>query len=62
MSKPSTIFFELHQVGRYVKVSAICADTGTEVSVVGDPNASQAQLKALAAQKLKRRLERDQKS
>lgn len=35
-----------------MKVCAICEDTGTEVSIVGDPKASKPELEALAVRKL----------
>lgn len=43
---------EFHRVGAYVKVSAIDPDTNTEVSMVGDPRASEADLTRLAIRKL----------
>jgi hypothetical protein len=46
------IYFEFTAIGRNVKVSAIDAATGTEVSVMGPSNASQADLQRLALQKL----------
>ena len=50
------IYFEFVAVGRQVKVSAIDAATGTEVSVMGPATASQADLQRLALQKLQSRL------
>ncbi len=50
------IYFEFTPIGRSVKVSAIDAATGLEVSVVGPASASQADLTRLALQKLKSRL------
>jgi len=44
---------EFVQVGNSVKVSAVDAKTGREVSVVGSPKASRAQLTTLAVNKLK---------
>jgi hypothetical protein len=52
------VYFELTAIGRTVKVSAIDAATGLEVSVVGPTTASQAQLQSLALRKLKARLAR----
>lgn len=46
------VYFEFRRVGAYVKVSAIDALTGTEVSIVGNPAASEALLKRTALQKL----------
>ena len=53
---PSEIYFEFVAIGRHVKVSAIDATTGTEVSVMGPATASQADLQRLALQKLQTRL------
>jgi hypothetical protein len=50
------IYFEFVAVGRHVKVSAIDAATGTEVSVMGPATASQSDLQRLALQKLQARL------
>lgn len=50
------IYFEFTSIGRTMKVSAIDAATGTEVSVVGPATASQADLQRLALQKLLARL------
>jgi hypothetical protein len=46
------VIFEFVRVGHAVKVSAIDAATGTEVSIVGDPTAGEAALKRLAERKL----------
>ena len=45
-------YLEFHQVGQYIKVSAIDPDTLTEVSIVGDPNTDRKRLEQLAVQKL----------
>ena len=50
------VYFEFVVIGRSVKVSAIDAATGTEVSVMGPATASQADLQRLALQKLRARL------
>jgi hypothetical protein len=50
------VYFEFTAIGRTVKVSAIDAATGLEVSVMGPASASQADLKRLALQKLNARL------
>ncbi|WP_417463550.1 DUF6898 family protein [Kordiimonas sp.] len=50
---PRRIIFEFITVGNVLKVSAICEDTGTEVSIVGDPRASQKELEMVAARKLR---------
>lgn len=46
------VLFEFRQVGAYVKVSAIDAETGLEVSIVGDASAGTARLKLTALRKL----------
>ena len=53
----SEVYLEFHAVGRQVKVTAIDAATGIEVTVMGPATASQADLQTLAVRKLKRRLE-----
>jgi hypothetical protein len=53
------IYFEFTAIGATVKVSAIDAATGTEVSVVGPSSAAQADLERLAVAKLKARLRRE---
>ncbi|WP_417461802.1 DUF6898 family protein [Kordiimonas sp.] len=50
---PRRIIFEFITVGNVLKVSAICEDTGIEVSIVGDPRASQKELEMVAARKLR---------
>lgn len=55
MSKESDqegYFVEFTQVGNSVKVSAIDPATGIEVSIVGDPKLSQAELSRAAVKKL----------
>ena len=46
------VFIEIVTLGAYAKVSAIDAETGTEVSVVGPGNATRASLEAAALNKL----------
>lgn len=53
MPVPRNIIIEFVPVGNFVKVCAVCEDTGREVSIVGDPKASKADLEALAVRKLK---------
>lgn len=53
---PREVFFEFTAIGTTVKVSAIDAATGTEVSIMGPANAMQADLERLALQKLKVRM------
>jgi len=50
------VYFEFVAVGRHVKVSAIDAATGIEVSVMGPATASRTALQRLALQKLQARL------
>ncbi len=53
------VYFEHIRLGSAVRVAAIDAATGTEVTVMGPATASQADLERLALSKLKARLERD---
>ena len=53
------VYFEFTAIGAAVKVSAIDAVTGTEVSVMGPTSATQSDLERLALAKLKARLARD---
>ncbi len=46
------VLFEFRRIGTSVKVSAIDADSGTEVSIVGPASASQLHLRRVALQKL----------
>jgi hypothetical protein len=54
---PGGVYFEFTPVGDVVKVVAIDAATGTEVSVFGPARAAQADLERLALQKLRARLQ-----
>jgi hypothetical protein len=47
------VYFEFTPIGTSVKVAAIDAATGIEVSVIGPARASQADLQQLALQKLR---------
>ena len=58
-AEPREVYFEFTTIGTSVKVVAIDAATGTEVSVVGPANAAQSDLERLALGKLKARLERE---
>ena len=49
---PGEIFIEFIQQGHYIKVSAVDAQTGLEVSIVGDPKQSQRALEIAAVRKL----------
>jgi hypothetical protein len=53
MPVPKRVICEFIPMGNYVKVCAVCEDTGREVSIVGDPRASQAELERIAINKLK---------
>ncbi len=59
MTADREIYFEFIQIGRALKVIAVDSVTGTEVSIVGDPAASQSNLEAVAAAKLKRALNKE---
>ena len=50
------VYFEFVAIGRSVRVAAIDAATGTEVSVIGPVTAARADLQRLALQKLLGRL------
>ena len=56
---PREVYFEFTAVGGAVKVAAIDATTGTEVSIMGPASAAQADLQQLALAKLKARLARE---
>jgi len=58
-AEPRDVYFEFTTIGASVKVVAIDAATGTEVSVIGPANAAQSDLERLALSKLRARLERD---
>jgi hypothetical protein len=55
-ASPGGVYFEFTPIGSSVKVVAIDAATGTEVSVIGPARAAQADLRRLALQKLRARL------
>jgi hypothetical protein len=59
MQDPREVYFEFVSIGTSVKVVAIDAATGTEVSVIGPVSAAQADLQRLALGKLKVRLKRE---
>jgi hypothetical protein len=56
---PREVYFEFVSIGTSVKVIAIDAATGTEVSVIGPVGAAQADMQRLALGKLKARLARE---
>ena len=49
---PREIYFELRQVGTYLRCTAIDGQTGVEVTVAGPVSRNAEQLKRVAAQKL----------
>ena len=53
------VILEFHQVGSYIKVSAVDPVTLTEVSIVGDPAAGEAALRRAAIRKLEYVMARD---
>jgi uncharacterized protein DUF6898 len=53
---PLDVYFEFTAIGTTVKVVAIDAASGTEVSVIGPANAAQSDLERLALSKLRARL------
>ena len=62
MAKPGDreVYFEFVTIGGAVKVTAIDSLTATEVSVMGPKSASQADLKKVALQKLRKRIKREE--
>ena len=53
MSEPTSIIYEFTSIGGSVKVCAVDAKSGTEVSIVGPARASQLDLQRTAAAKLR---------
>jgi hypothetical protein len=53
------VYFEFTAIGGSVRVAAIDAVTGVEVTVIGPAGAAQADLQKLALAKLKTRLARE---
>jgi uncharacterized protein DUF6898 len=56
------VYFEFTQVGPSVRVAAIDAATGVEVTVIGPATAAPSHLQQLALAKLKARLARERGS
>ena len=50
--RDNSVILEFIPKGRYVKVTAVDPNTGTEATIVGDPNAGRDVLEQLAIQKL----------
>jgi hypothetical protein len=59
LSNSDEVYFEFIAVGHSVKVTAIHAPSGVEVSVVGPASATRSDLERLALQKLAVRLKKD---
>lgn len=59
MSGDDEVYFEFQRVGSYMKVSAIDAATGAEVSVAGPATGSRELLKRTALAKLRYVMNRD---
>ncbi|GHB36760.1 hypothetical protein GCM10007094_27970 [Pseudovibrio japonicus] len=57
MSKLGQVYFEARVIGNSVRMSAICAQSGVEVFVVGPRNATESHLRQLALRKLERKLQ-----
>jgi hypothetical protein len=57
--RPGDVLFEFTPVGAVVKVTAIDADTGIEVTVMGPVSAARSDLERLALQKLRLRLAKE---
>jgi Domain of unknown function (DUF6898) len=53
------IYFEFRPVGAVVRVAAIDAETGIEITVMGPATASQRDLERLALRKLQARMARE---
>lgn len=56
--RPREVIFEFLRVGNSIKVTAVDPATLVEVSIVGPPTASEAQLRATALRKLEYVLKR----
>ncbi len=54
--RPGEIYLEFHPIGSQVKVTAIDAATGVEVSTFGPASTAQEDLTRVAVRKLKRRI------
>ena len=57
-ASPGDVYFEHVRLGNSVKVSAVDASSGLEVSIVGPASASQKSLETLALRKLETALAR----
>ncbi len=59
MSRRCEVYLEFFTLGRQVKVSAVDAATGIEISIFGPLNTSQSELERIAVAKLRRRIKRE---
>ncbi|WP_298958052.1 serine hydroxymethyltransferase [uncultured Roseibium sp.] len=57
--RPGEIYLEFRPVGKQVKVTAIDAATGIEVSTFGPASVAQEDLKRIVVRKLQRRIEQE---
>lgn len=53
------VLFEFRKVGAQVRVAALHAKTGIEITIVAPANAPRSQMQKIALAKLRRRLEQD---
>lgn len=60
--KPGEIYLEFTPIGAMVRVSAVDAATGVEVTIAGPKNTPRAQLERTAVAKLKYVLNKQEKS
>ncbi|AXS40261.1 serine hydroxymethyltransferase [Breoghania sp. L-A4] len=56
-SHSGEVYLEFQQIGRQIKVIAICATTGVEVSVFGPASVPRSDLQRIAVRKLQRRIQ-----
>ena len=54
--RPGEVYVEFRQVGKTMRVVAVDAATGTEVTIMGPASRPQAELQALAVRKLQMQL------
>ena len=62
MSDQGEVILEFINIGNVVKVTAVCAKTGREVSIVGNPKASKQELQNVAVRKLRYVLSKEKES
>ncbi len=56
--RPGEIYIEFQQVGNAVKVTAVDAASGEEVSIMGPASAARTDLQKLALKKLKNKMDK----